>query len=58
MTPDMGIGSGFERGNVSLEYGYVNYHDSSGRAQMRSGGEPDISMTPARSILKNRQVSF
>ncbi|KAI1717205.1 protein kinase domain-containing protein [Ditylenchus destructor] len=56
MTPDMGLGSGFERSGAAMEYGYVNYHDSSGRGVGVAAQPPDMTMTPARSILKNRQA--
>ncbi|KAI1729903.1 protein kinase domain-containing protein [Ditylenchus destructor] len=56
MTPDMGLGSGFERSGAAMEYGYVNYHDSSGRGVGVAAQPPDMTVTPARSILKNRQA--
>ena len=53
MTPEIGSLAGSERS----DYSYINYHDTaSGRISQPR--EPDISLTPARGILKNKQVRF
>ena len=51
MTPEVSSVTGSERS----DYSYVNYHDSaSNRTSMPR--EPDVSLAPARGILKNKQV--
>ncbi|CAD5226639.1 unnamed protein product [Bursaphelenchus xylophilus] len=47
MTPEIGTGV--------TDYGYVSYHDS-GNSRISQTREPDISMAPARGILKNKQA--
>uniref|UniRef100_A0AC34F6N9 Protein kinase domain-containing protein n=1 Tax=Panagrolaimus sp. ES5 TaxID=591445 RepID=A0AC34F6N9_9BILA len=52
MTPEIGSLAGSERS----DYSYINYHDTaSGRISQPR--EPDVSLTPARGILKNKQAS-
>uniref|UniRef100_A0AC35G5Y9 Protein kinase domain-containing protein n=1 Tax=Panagrolaimus sp. PS1159 TaxID=55785 RepID=A0AC35G5Y9_9BILA len=52
MTPEIGSLAGSERS----DYSYINYHDSaSGRISQPR--EPDVSLTPARGILKNKQAT-
>ncbi|CAD5219082.1 unnamed protein product [Bursaphelenchus okinawaensis] len=47
MTPEVGTGV--------TDYGYVSYHDS-GNSRISQTREPDISLAPTRSILKNKQA--
>uniref|UniRef100_A0A7E5A053 Protein kinase domain-containing protein n=1 Tax=Panagrellus redivivus TaxID=6233 RepID=A0A7E5A053_PANRE len=53
MTPDIGTLTGSERS----DYSYVSYHDSGANRVSQPRDPTDVSITPARGILKNKQAT-